>query len=167
MFFSTIEFITAAFPLAASSCCKYVHTSQLFALQSLKCSSAPTKISFYIYIPWMCCVSDSESNCDPSLPAGVGFPWSWPGALASAGPSLSVSITDTLPALWIQSCGGHTAAQSEIRETLSICVFKRLIQIWRDLCSQIWWHTSVLVKRNVTSCDRWTLYKLGWMTLNQ
>lgn len=47
----------------------------------------------------MCYVSDSESNCDPSLSAGVGFPWSWPGALASAGPSLSASITDTLPAL--------------------------------------------------------------------
>lgn len=47
----------------------------------------------------MCCVSDFESNCDPPVAAGVGFPWSWPGALASAGPSLSASITDTLSAL--------------------------------------------------------------------
>lgn len=47
----------------------------------------------------ICYFSDSESNRDPSISAGVGFSWSWLGALASAGPSLSAGITNALFAL--------------------------------------------------------------------
>lgn len=51
------------------------------------------------YISSMCCFSDFESHCDPSVSAGLGLPWSRPGALAGAGPGQSAGITDTLLAL--------------------------------------------------------------------
>lgn len=129
--FSTIDFIATSFPLATALAANiymlvmFWHLSPWNVLQHPQESSQ--EFHSYIYMPITRYFSDSESNCDPSISAGVGFPWSWLGALASVGPRLSAGITSTLLALRIQSSGGHSAAQGEIRGTLSW--FKSLISI--------------------------------------
>lgn len=94
-------FHTNSFFIGHSFCSKYLHTSCFGTLVPKMLFSTHKTFHWCICIPIICYFSDSESNCDPPISAGVGLSWSWLGALASAGPSLSACVTNTLLALWI------------------------------------------------------------------
>lgn len=70
--------------------------------------------------------SGLESHLDPRVSYGLGFSWSWTGALVSSGARPPASVTDTHSALRVQSTGSHPAAQGETDQTRqSACVIKR------------------------------------------
>lgn len=151
-------FHTNSFFIGHGSRSKYLHTS-CFGTLVLKMLFSTLFICYF---------SDSESNCDPPISAGVGLSWSWTGALASAGPSLSACVTNTLLALWVSSSGGHTAAQGERRKK-NHCLylsfwskFKETLFSDMKKCFDASKQEMCLVSRN-----RLTLCKLGWVMLNQ
>lgn len=106
----------------------------------------------------LCFFTVFESHPNPTVPDGVGFSWPGAGALVDHGAGPPAGITNTHTAIWVQSSGGHVAAQGQTdkRVKKKCCCFfcACLLNVWRFV------QFLHLVNRS-------TLYIAGSMMWNQ